>query len=414
LARADAGHTERPRPSGTGALESFPVVPGGRYLPLSDATEGCELSVEILTRPDGTRRYKVRWREAGRNRARSFDRRADAQAFDRHIRALKAAGGLDIFNAGEQTLADYANAWWRQHAERNLGARTREVYAVQLDKRVMPALGGYQLRQITPGVVAAFDAKMQRDGAGNATRVKALTVLQSILKHAVLDGVLRTNPVQQIDKPSQRRDRQPVLIRPAQVEAIRTQLPLRDATLVSLLAYSGLRPESEAITLTWTRVRDRSILIPASRKRGGRERSVRLLEPLADDLAAWREHSTGRLVFPAGTGGDWQPHDWKNWQRRVFRPAALAAGLPDGVRARDLRGSFATLLIFEGRNIAEVAGELGHSPEVALRDYISVIHEFDPSKARPASAQIAEARAGHVPNRYPDDVPVPPLNVGES
>jgi hypothetical protein len=32
----------------------------------------------------------------------------DAEAFDTKLRALKSAGGLDIFNAGEQTLSDYA------------------------------------------------------------------------------------------------------------------------------------------------------------------------------------------------------------------------------------------------------------------------------------------------------------------
>lgn len=348
--------------------------------------------METLVRDDGTKRYKVRWREAGRNRARSFNRKRDADAFNERMKALKAAGGMDIFIAGEQTLASYADAWWREHVERSLKQRTRETYAIQLDKRIMPTLGGYQLRQITPALVRDFDARMQRDGDADPTRVKALTVLQSLLKQAVVDGVLRSNPVQAIDKPSQRRHRQPILISPAQVEAIRAQLGPRDATLVSVLAYAGLRPESEGVTLTWPRVRERSILIPASNKRGGRERSVRLLQPLAEDLSAWRRTQRGtRLVFPAATGA-WQDYDWKNWQRRVFKPAAINAGLPRNVRARDLRGSFATLLIFEGRNIAEVARQLGHSAETALRDYITVIDEFDPTNPVPAETQIRRAR----------------------
>lgn len=351
------------------------------------------MSVETLTRPDGSKRYKVRWREGGRNRARSFSRQRHAQAFDDRMKALKAAGGLDIFIAGEQTLATYADAWWREHVERNLTERTQENYAIQLDKRILPMLGGLQLRQITPAAVRDFDARMQRDGDQEATRVRALTVLQGMLKHAVIDGVLRSNPVQVIDKPSQRRKREPILIGPDQVEAIRAQLGQRDATLVSLLAYAGLRPESEAVTLPWSRVRERSILVAKGRKRGAKERSVRLLEPLAADLAAWRRTQSGtRLVFPAASG-DWQDYDWKNFQRRVFKPAAIAAGLPSTVRARDLRGSFATLLLFEGRNIAEVADQLGHSSETALRDYISIIHEVDPTNLVPAEEQIRRARA---------------------
>lgn len=365
------------------------------------------MSVETLTRPDGSRRYKVRWREGGRNRARSFSRKDVAEKFDRQMKDLKAAGGLDVFIAGEQTLEQWFERWWVEHAPR-LQPRTKDVYAVQLDTRILPQLGGYQLRQITPAVVRSFDAWMESKGAGRPTRVKALTVLQSILKPAVVDGAIRSNPVEAIDKPSQRRTREPILIRPEQVEAIRARLLLskdaRSATLVSLLAYAGLRPESEGVTLTWARVRDRSILIPASRKRGGRERSVRLLDPLAGDLHEWRRvHPGTGLVFPAAQGA-WQAHDWKNWQRRVFKPAAVAVGLPAGVRARDLRGSFATLLIFEGRNIAEVARQLGHSPEIALRDYISVIDEFDPTNPVPAEEQIRLARSTAVPTEYPKAV----------
>jgi integrase len=118
-----------------------------------------------------------------------------------------------------------------------------------------------------------------------------------------------------------------------------------------------------------------------------------LLAPLAEDLAAWREqHPGGPLVFPSGKGREWKDYDWRNFQRRVFKPAAVKAGLPKDVRARDLRGSFATLLIFEGRNIAEVARQMGHSPEISLRDYISVVDEYDPSKRVDADEQIRRAR----------------------
>jgi hypothetical protein len=48
----------------------------------------------------------------------------------------------------------------------------------------------------------------------------------------------------------------------------------------------------------------------------------------------------------------------KSWTRRVWRPTAKAAGL-EGSRARDLRGSFASLLIWQGMNVLEVAEQLG-------------------------------------------------------
>jgi integrase len=66
----------------------------------------------------------------------------------------------------------------------------------------------------------------------------------------------------------------------------------RDATLISLLAYAGLRPQ-EVLALRWSDIRDRTLLIEkASDGQGGikstktqHSRTVRLLGPLADDLA---------------------------------------------------------------------------------------------------------------------------------
>ena len=93
-------------------------------------------------------------------------------------------------------------------------------------------------------------------------------------------------------------------------------------------------------------------------------------------------------------------YDWDNWRERTFRPAAGAAGLPasaeDGpkrVRPRDLRSSFATLLIYEGQPPQYVARQLGHSPATLLADYARVWEDFDPSQRIDAEEQIRRARA---------------------
>jgi integrase len=49
------------------------------------------------------------------------------------------------------------------------------------------------------------------------------------------------------------------------------------------------------------------------------------------------------------------------------RPAtAIAVGLPEDPNPRDLRASFASLLIYEGLNMFEVAPHLGHKPSTGL------------------------------------------------
>jgi integrase len=145
---------------------------------------------------------------------------------------------------------------------------------------------------------------------------------------------------------------------------------LRDATIVSLLAYAGIRTFSEFRGLEWTDLGERGLRVTAS-KTGGRVRVVRLLHPLAQDLAEWR-FATGRprgrraLMFPRADGEPWRETDWRNWRRRVFRPAAEWAGIDASV-PYDLRHSFASLLIAEGKDVVYVARQLGNSVETCSR-----------------------------------------------
>jgi hypothetical protein len=126
---------------------------------------------------------------------------------------------------------------------------------------------------------------------------------------------------------------------------------------------------------------------------------VPLLSPLAADLALWRKECEADgpvkpddLVFPMAIG-EWSQDDWKNWRRRIFLPAAFAAGLPKGTRARDLRATFASLLIYEGRNVIEVARQQGCSPKMILDHYAGIFENYDPSERMPAEEAINAARA---------------------
>jgi integrase len=84
---------------------------------------------------------------------------------------------------------------------------------------------------------------------------------------------------------------------------------------------------------------------------------VRLLAPLADDLGAWRRTSEDPgpdgLLFPADDGGIWTPNGFEKWRQRRFRFLLALGGLRRG-RPYDLRHSFASLLLHEGRNVIYV------------------------------------------------------------
>ena len=183
------------------------------------------MSVHAKTRADGSAAFMVRWREGGAgsvNRKRTFDREDDAREFDRRVRRLKQTGDPALF-ADEITLAEYVHGeWWPNYAERRLALRTQETYSTDLDLRILPRLGDLTLTQLRPSVIERFAADLERLGTGRATIVSTLSVLQGVMKRAVRDYNLSGNPVKQVDKPSQRREREPILIT---VEQVRGDAP---------------------------------------------------------------------------------------------------------------------------------------------------------------------------------------------
>lgn len=372
------------------------------------------MSVHTEKRPDGTIVYKVRWTQGARQRGRTFNpakhggvRNAKklAEAFNVKMAELAATGDFSILERGTITLADYADRWWERYAEQRLAESTQVSYADLLDRLIIPRFGDWQLRDLTPGDIEDWIIAMGKAKIGKPTIRRACAVLQGILKRAVRDREITSNPVAQVDKPRSPRKRQAIIVPPEGVEAIRNLMlaagQIGDATLVSLLAYAGPRPESEAITLEWPAVGQRSLTLDASKKHGT-ERTLTMLEPLAEDLAVWRRirgHRMRGLVFPfarghvAPDGKPWTGDDWDNWRERVFRPAAIAAGLPATLRPRDLRNSLASLLIWEGRTIVEIARDLGHAPSLSLDTYAGVIEEYKPEDRTAASEAVRLARA---------------------
>jgi hypothetical protein len=64
----------------------------------------------------------------------------------------------------------------------------------------------------------------------------------------------------------------------------------------------------------------------------------------------------------------------------------------DGARPYDLRHSFASLLLHEGRSVIYVARQLGHGAELTMRTYGHVIEELEDRPQLPAEDAIREAR----------------------
>jgi integrase len=314
------------------------------------------MSVEKIRRAGGEVVWRVRWRQHGRNRARTFTTRRDAADFDAEVRRQRRAGSLGALDAGTEWLGEYVTESW----------------------------------------------------AGPVAVRQALDLLGSVLEQAFVAGRISENPVRRVKKARLPRRDEVQALSPTTVEAMRTALSARDATLLSVLAYAGLR-SGEALGLRWGDIRGRTMLVQRSISLGEeadtktrQHRTVRLLAPLAADLRSWRmaagRPDDNQLVFPGKDGQPWTQGAYQSWRRRAFRRATHAAGLAHA-RPCDLRHSFASLLLHEGRSVIYVARQLGHDARLTLTRYGHVMDELEDTPRIEAEVAIAEARRKVGPSR---------------
>lgn len=98
------------------------------------------------------------------------------------------------------------------------------------------------------------------------------------------------------------------------------------------------------------------------------------------------------LIFPTDDGQVWPESAWQSWRSRQFARALKAAGVGHA-RPYDLRHSFASLLLHEGRNVIYVARQLGHGARLTLDTYGHVIEELEEAPQIDAHTAITNARA---------------------
>lgn len=94
-------------------------------------------------------RWQARYRDpTGRERARNFTRKADAERFLVQIESDKLRGQWVDPEAGRIKLGDFAERWYATTVP--LKPKTRSGYRSLLDSRILPYMGDLQLRQVHP------------------------------------------------------------------------------------------------------------------------------------------------------------------------------------------------------------------------------------------------------------------------
>ncbi|PZS15171.1 MAG: hypothetical protein DLM64_00280 [Solirubrobacterales bacterium] len=392
------------------------------------------MSVERARTGNG---WVARWREHGRQHSRQFTLKRDAEAFERDVERRRQLGPLAVQQLtarGGPTLDQWIEQRWTPEHAVTLEQSTRERYANVYACHIAEQLGDLPLGELTVGRLRGWQSELLKAGVNPGTLHKARTFLSSVLRHAAESEAIPGNPLSLVRAPksSQRdavRPLAPVTVEairhalldpparevapslPGQRERRRYELPRpgtpqtrqRDALIVSLVAYAGLRP-GELRALRLGDVRENTILVQRAANPDGsvkatktdKHRTVRLLAPLAQELREY-QLAIGRppdttLVLAGEDGRPWDKTAWQMWRCDRWAPACRAAGLDPEPRPYDLRHSFASLLLAEGRQPLYAARQLGHSLAVLTTTYAHLFDEFEDAGRIDPEREIAQAR----------------------
>ena len=343
----------------------------------------------IARRPDGT--YRPRFRDAsGKEHARHFKRKVDAQRWLDEMTAAMVTGQYVDPAAGRVTFREYAERWRATQVHRPTTAAHVET---MLRRHVYPSLGDKRLGSVLPSDIQSLVKQLSLDLAP-ATVGVVHRILAGIFKAAVRDRRIVASPCEGTKLPKVHRQRIEPMTFEA-VEALTAAMPERYRALVTLAAGTGLR-QGEIFGLTVDRIDflrrqltvDRQLVTMPDRapylappKTQASVRVVPLpqvvVDAVAAHLATW---PTDQVVFSTELG---DPIRRTAFSERIWRPALKRAGL-SGVTMHALRHFYASLLIRHGESVKTVQARLGHASAAETLDTYSHLWPDSDDRTRAA------------------------------
>jgi integrase len=345
----------------------------------------------ITKQPSG--RYRARYRDhAGKEHARHFARKTDAQAWLDTVTASVVRGDYVDARRAKITVDQWAAGWIEGRV--HLKPKTLAGYQSLLRTQVLPRWKDVPLAQITHGDVVAWVAQMRKGGLSASRIRQAAGILSMMLADAVRDRRLASNPASEVNLPRHVAKEHRYLTH-RELHALATASGNSEA-LVLVLGYCGLRFGEAAglrvgnIDLLRRRLRVTEAVTEVNGKhvfgtpKNHQARSVPIPAFLCDRLAVHLKGSArDDLAFPAPRGGVW----WNGvFRESVWDRACASVGLGTitktsgkrryrGLVPHELRHTAASLAIAAGANIKVVQTMLGHKTATMTWDLYG--HLFD-------------------------------------
>jgi len=316
-------------------------------------------------------RYQARYQdESGEvfTAPETFARRVDAHHYLAQMETDMSRGQWHDPRLGKTLLRDWAKQFLATKAD--LKPKTRYMYDGVFRSRIEPVFGDRTVESIRSIDVRAWMSDLAAEGLSPARRRHCLGLLDQIMRAAVADRLIATNPCAAITRPAVQPRAQDYLTM-EEVDRLAAEVAAPYDLLVYVLACGGLR-WGEAIALrrgSCDLLRSQLLVVESiaetnrlhfgDTKTHQRRRVVIpgfVKDRLAQHLASNVGPNADALVFATPSGA---PLRYSNFYRKVWKPAMVRAGL--GSRGTHIgRHTAATLLLAAGADVKDVQAQLGH------------------------------------------------------
>lgn len=355
----------------------------------------------IAKRPDGT--YRPRYRDAsGKEHARHFKRKADAQRWLDEVTASLVTGQYVDPDAGRITFRAFFAEW----GERQVWAPGTVTHMNLVARSV--TFGDMPLKAIRGSHIESWVKQMHVDGLAPLTIANRFTAVRTMFRAAVKDRRIPRDPTadvtRQPKKPSSR-EQQIEVPTSEQVARLFEVTEPRMRAYVGVCAFAGLRlGEASALRLDAIDFLKRTIRVERQVQykpgfgaevrdpKHGSKREVFIADDLAQMLARHIEgHGTSSSGWLFNNGADrpLPPSTVDGWWQRTVKKA----GATD-LHIHGLRHFYASGLIAAGCDVVTVQRALGHAkPSITLDVYSHLWPTAEDRTRKAAAAMLRDVLA---------------------
>lgn len=290
------------------------------------------------------------------------------------------------------TLQEFALTVYLPRKTVSIAENTRDRWLNSMQTHIFPILGHYRVCDLTSFEINDFIIHLQRLGLANSSVIRYYTILNNILKMALMMKIIPDNPMKEVERPKSRKDEviqvQPDAYTPEEVVHILKCIenePTKYKAMIMVMCDTGMR-RGECCALTWDCIhfdtcsidivaslyytKNKGIYLDTIKNKGKHtvyvsRKTMDLLQEL--ELINFATVNSKFVFTQINSANPIHPHTPTKYFAQFGKKYGIVHMHP-----HKLRHTFASIAITNGADAVSVAELLGHSnTEVLFRYYTS-------------------------------------------